>query len=120
MARRSSSPLSEYEQRLKEEEARLIREMAEAEKALRRAPRAAKPSPRPKPEPERPVRLNNVAALDLPRPTDHIFRGGREPGGPRRQHRRRKTDARVAQLKFLLLCLILAAMVLFVWSNFSR
>lgn len=120
MARRPSSPLSDYEQRLKEREAQLAREMAEAEKALRRAPRASKPVPRPRPEPERPVRLNNVAAINLPRPTDHIFRGGREPGAARRHHRRRKADARIAQIKFLLLCLILAAMILFVWSNFGR
>lgn len=88
-----------------------MREMAEAEKALRRKPKTA----RPRAMPERKTRLNtNVAALDLPRPKDHLIRGG---GAHRRPTRRRKTDARIAQIKFLLLCLILASLVLFVWKN---
>ncbi len=89
-----------------------MREMAAAEKALRQKPKAA---PRPRPEPERRVRLNNnVASLDLPRPSDHLIRGG---AVRRRPTRRRKTDARIAQIKFLILCLILASLVLFVWKN---
>ena len=112
MARRSSNPISEHVRRLQEEQDRLMREMAEAEKALRQRPKTA----RPKAIPERKVRLNNnVAALDLPRPKDHLIRGGVTTR--RRPARRRKTDARVAQIKFLLLCLILASLVLFVWKN---
>lgn len=87
-----------------------MREMAAAEKALRQKPKVA----RPRPEPERRVRLNNVASLDLPRPSDHLIRGG---AAPRRPTRRRKTDARIAQIKFLILCLILASLVLFVWKH---
>lgn len=110
MARRpTSNPLSEHAARLQAEQERLRREMAAAEKALRQKPKVA----RPRPEPERRVRLNNVAALDLPRPADHLIRGGRS----RRPARRRKTDARIAQIKFLILCLILASLVLFVWKN---
>lgn len=91
-----------------------MREMAAAEKALRQKP---KPAPRAKPEPENKVRINsNVAAIGLPRPQEHIYRGGSAPA-PRRATRRRKTDARLAQIKFLLLCLLFAALVLFVWKN---
>jgi hypothetical protein len=113
MARRpTSNPLAEHAARLRAQEERLAREMAEAEKALRRKPKPARPPA----VPERKTRLNsNVAALDLPRPKDHLIRGGE----PSRRHpaRRRKTDARIAQIKFLLLCLILASLVLFVWKN---
>jgi hypothetical protein len=112
MARRpTSNSLSEHAARLQAEQDRLMREMAEAEKALRQKPKVA----RPRPEPERRVRLNNnVASLDLPRPADHLIRGA---SGRRRPVRRRKTDARIAQIKFLILCLILASLVLFVWKN---
>lgn len=110
MARRSSNPLSEHAQRLQEEHDRVLREVAAAEKALRQKPKAAA-----KPAPEKKVRLNThvAAAITLPRPQDHIYRGGTS----RRATRRRKTDARLAQVKFLLLCLLLAALVLFVWKN---
>jgi hypothetical protein len=113
MARRSSNPLSEHAQRLQEEHDRVLRELAAAEKAMRQKPKAAA-----KPAPEKKVRLNTsvAAAITLPRPQDHIYRGG-TPRTPRRATRRRKTDARLAQIKFLLLCLLLAALVLFVWKN---
>lgn len=113
MARRSSNPLSEHAQRLREEHERVLREMAAAEKALRQKPKV---SARPKAEPERPVKIRNVTALSLPRPQDHIYRDG-TVRTPRRATRRRKTDARLAQIKFLLLCLLLAGLVLFVWKN---
>ena len=112
MARRpSSNPLSEHAARLQAEHERLLRELAAAEKAARQKPKTA----RPRPEPQRPTRINsNVASLDLPRPADHRIRGG---AARRRPGRRRKTDARLAQIKFLVLCLILALLVLFVWKN---
>lgn len=113
MARRSSNPLSDHVQRLEQEQARLMREMAAAEKAMRQKPKVA----RPQSVPERKVRLNTVAAIDLPRPKDHRFIGGSLPTRQRRKTRRPKTDARLAQIKFLLLCLLLAALVLFVWRN---
>ena len=112
MARPSPNPISDHVRRLQEEQDRLLREMAEAEKALRRKPKVA----RPRAMPERKTRLNsNVAALDLPRPKDHLIRGGGSIH--RRPTRRRKTDARIAQIKFLLLCLLLAFLVLIVWKN---
>jgi hypothetical protein len=112
MPRRSpSSPLSAHAQKLQEEHDRIMREVAAAEKALRQRPK----TPAPKPEPERKVRINNVAAA-LPRPQDHIYRDG-TVRTPRRATRRRKTDARLAQIKFLLLCLLLVALLLFVWRN---
>ena len=115
MARRPSNPLSEHARLLQEQHERILREMAAAEKALRQTPKAAA---RAKPGTERKVRLNSsvAASINLPRPPDHIYRGG-GTRPPRRAARRRKTDARLAQIKFLLLCLLLAALVLFVWKN---
>lgn len=115
MPRRTPNPLSEQAQRLADEQARIERELAEAERALRerRKPQRAKAA-----APARRVRLNNVAALELPRPRDHrILGGGVEP---RRRHTKRRTkpDARFAQIKFLFLCLILAVLVLILWRNF--
>jgi len=114
MARRPSNPLSEQAQLLQEQYDRTLRELADAEKALRRKPKTAPPV---KPAPERKVRLNNVAAaISLPRPQEHTFRGG-TARAPQRNTRRRKTDARLAQIKFLLLCLLLADLFIFVWKH---
>lgn len=112
MSRRSQGPLSEHVQRLQAEQERLEREMAEAEKMLRRKP---KPAPRAKAVPERQFRMN-TAALDLPRPSDHRIRGASDTVG-RRPARRRKSDARYAQIKFLLLCVLLAMLLIFLWRN---
>jgi hypothetical protein len=112
MPRRTSNPLSDHVRRLQDEQERIMREMAEAEKALRQKP---KPS-RPKPEPERRTRINNFATITMPRPEDHLFPGGKTRLN-KRQYRRRKPEARLAQIKFLLLCLLLATIVLFVWRN---
>ena len=112
MARQTPNAFSEHVQRLEEERIRIAREMEEAEKVLRQKP---KPS-RPKAPTERKVRLNTVATIDLPRPKDHRFLGGSEPPA-RRPHRRPKSDARMAQLKFLILCLILAVLLLFFWGR---
>jgi len=114
MARRPSNPLSEQAQRLQEQYDRTLRELAEAEKALRRKPKAPTPT---KPAPERKVRINSVAAaISLPRPQEHTYRGGTSRA-PQRNTRRRRTDARLAQVKFLLLCLLLAALFIFVWKH---
>lgn len=115
MPRRSpSNPLSEHAQKLQEEHERILRELAAAEKALRQRPKQQAP----KPETERKVRLNSTiaAAISLPRPQEHIYRGGTVRSA-RRATRRRRTDARLAQIKFLLLCLLLVAILLFVWRN---
>ncbi len=112
MSRRSSNPLSDHVQRLQEEQERIKREMAEMEKALRQKP---KPS-RPKPQPERRMRINNVATIGIPRPQDHLYPGGKTRLN-KHKYRRPKYEARVAQLKFLLLCLLLATLLLFVWRN---
>ncbi len=68
MARRPSNPLSEHARALQEEHERILREMAETEKALRQKPKAPA---RTKPEPERKVRINTsvAASINLPRPT---------------------------------------------------
>lgn len=113
MPRRPSNPLDEHVQRLQEQHERLLREMAEMEKNLRRKPKA----PKPKPAPEVKLRAANVAAIDLPRPKDHRYLGGGAPSRRGRTKRRPKADARLAQVKFLLLCLLLAAVFLFVWKN---
>lgn len=112
MPRRSSNPLSDHVQRLQEEHERVMREMAEAEKALRQKPK----TPRAKPQPERRVRINNYATIGMPRPEDHLFPGGKTRLN-KKKYRRPKYEARVAQIKFLLLCLFLAMLILFVWRN---
>ncbi len=92
-----------------------MRELAATEKALRQKPKPVRPVA----SPERRIRLNNVAAaIDLPRPKEHRFVGGAPRGTSRRQTRRSKTAARLAQIKFLLLCLLLATLILIVWRNF--
>lgn len=112
MPRDTSNALSEHVRRLKQEQERVLREMAEAERALRQKPKTA----RSKPVPERKVRINNVAAIELPRPRDPLAGPGR-PSSSRRVPRRTRAQARYEQIKFLLLCLLLAALVLFVWKN---
>jgi len=112
MPRRSPSPFDEHVQRLQAEQERLQREMAAAEKALRRKPKAV----RPKATPNRQFKLNNVTALELPRPPDHLIPGASDRGR-RRPTRRRKTDARQAQVKFLVLCLLLAVVLVFLWRQ---
>lgn len=113
MPRNSPSPLSEHARRLQEEQERVMREMAAMEKELRRKPRTERPKTSPG---RRSVRINNVAAIDLPRPRDHVFRGsGRK--SERRTPRRRRSDVRIAQIKLLLLCLLLLGLALFLWKN---
>ena len=113
MPRRSSNPLSEHKQRLQEAQDQIAREVAAAEKTLRQT---AKPA-RPKLEPERKLRINTFTARELPpRPQDHLFPGGRART-TRGQKRRPKTEARLEQIKFLFLCLLFAALVLFLWKN---
>ncbi|MBU3664625.1 MAG: hypothetical protein FGM15_01925 [Chthoniobacterales bacterium] len=113
MPRRPTNPLSEHVQRLQDEHDRLVREMAEMEKNLRRKPKA----PKPKPVQEVKLRAANVAAIDLPRPKDHRYLGGATPMRHARSRRRAKPDVRMAQVKFWLLCLVLAAVLVFVWKN---
>ena len=114
MANRPANPLSEQAQLLQEQYDQTLRELADVEKVLRRKPKTTPPV---KPAPERKVRLNNVAAaISLPRPQEHTYRGG-SARSPQRNTRRRKTDARLAQIKFLLLCLLLAGLFIFVWKH---
>lgn len=116
MARKpSSNPLAEHVQRLEEQQAQLMREMAIAEKELRRKPKAARPTP----SPERKIRLNNNAvAVDLPQPMEHRWIGGNSRQRSRRGKRRTRTAVRLDQIRFILLCFVLLALVLFVWRNF--
>ena len=114
MPRHSMDPLSEQRQQLEKEQERIQREMAEAKRAIHRKAK----SPRPKPAIGPKVRLHTNAAdsLVLPRPRDHIYGRGSD-SQPTRRPRRRKKDARSAKVKFILLCLALATLRLFVWKN---
>jgi hypothetical protein len=112
MPRNSSNPLSEHARRLQEEQERIKQEMAAMERELKRKPKVV----RPRTEPERRIRLNNSASIELPRPRDHVLRGGGRPVHPR-SSRRRRSDIRVAQIKLLLLCLLLLGLALFLWKS---
>lgn len=82
------------------------------EKELRRKPKVVRPHA----EPERRIRLNTTNTIELPRPREHVQRGtGRIP--PRRSSRRRRSDVRIAQIKLLLLCILIVGLALFVWKN---
>ncbi len=108
-----SNPLSEQKQRLAAEQARIARELAAAEKMARQK---AKPVRAPL-EPERKLRVSTAPQRILPpRPQEHLFPGGRVRT-TRKQFRRRKTEARLEQIKFLVLCFLFAALILFVWKN---
>jgi len=114
MPRPSSNPLSEQKQRLAAEQARIARELAAMEKLARQKPKPV----RAQLEPERKLRVNTTPARILPpRPQEHLFPEGRVRT-TRKKFRRRKTEARLEQIKFLVLCLIFAAVILFVWKNF--
>ncbi len=92
-----------------------MREVAAAEKALRQKPKVERPHA----FPDRKIRIN-VAAIDLPRPKEHIIVGGmpRQPASSRRATRQTKAAKRMAQIKFLLLCILLATLLLVAWRNF--
>ena len=113
MPRPTSSLLDEQKQRIAAEHARLVKELAAAEKVARQK---AKPV-RPALEPERRLRVSVATPRVLPpRPPEHLFPGGRVRT-TRKQFRRRRTEARLEQVKFLVLCLLFAALILFVWKN---
>lgn len=113
MPRPSSNPLAEQKQRLAAEQARLARELAAAEKMARQKPKPVRATL----EPERRLRVNTAPARILPpRPQEHLFPQGRVRT-TRKKFRRRKTEARLEQIKFLLLCFLFAALILFVWRN---
>ena len=115
MPRPSSNPLSEQKQRLATEQARIAKELALAEKQARQKPKPARAAL----EPERKLRVSTAPERILPpRPREHLFPQGGRLRTTRKQFRRRKTEARLEQIKFLLLCFLFAAVILFVWKNF--
>jgi len=115
MPRPSSNPLSEQKQRLAAEQARIARELAAAEKLARQKPKPARATL----EPERKLRVSTAPERILPpRPREHLFPQSGRVRTTRKQFRRRKTEARLEQIKFLLLCFLFAAVILFVWKNF--
>jgi hypothetical protein len=115
MPRLSSNPLSEQKQRLAAEQARIAKELALAEKQARQKPKPARAAL----EPERKLRVSTAPERLLPpRPREHLFPQGGRVRTTRKQFRRRKTEARLEQIKFLLLCFLFAALILFVWKNF--
>lgn len=114
MPRPSSNSLSEQKQHLAAEQARIARELAAMEKLARQKPKPA----RAELEPGKRLRVNTTPGRILPpRPHEHLFPEGRVRT-TRKKFRRRKTEARLEQIKFLMLCLIFAAVILFVWKNF--
>ena len=69
-------------------------------------------------EPEKKLKVSTAHSRNIlpPRPQEHLFPGGRVRT-TRKQFRRRKTEARLEQIKFLVLCFLFAALILFVWKN---
>ncbi len=115
MPRPSSNPLSEQKQRLAAEQARIAKELALAEKQARQKPKPARAAL----EPERKLRVSTAPERILPpRPREHLFPQGGRVRTTRKKFRRRKTEARLEQIKFLLLCFLFAALILFLWKNF--
>lgn len=113
MPRSTTSLLDERRQRIEAEQALLARQLADAEKVARQK---AKP-PRATLVPERKLKVSTTPEKILPpRPRAHILPGGRMRT-TRKQLRRRKTEARLQQIKFLVLCLLFASLILFVWRN---
>ena len=107
------NPLSEQKQRIAAEQARIARELAAAEKMARQKPKPVRATL----EPERKLKVSTVQQRVLPpRPTEHRFPGGRVRT-TRKQFRRRKTEARLEQIKFLVLCLLFAAVIFFLLKN---
>ena len=114
MPRPSSNPLSEQKQRLAAEQARLAKELALAEKQARQKPKPARADL----EPGRKLRVSTAPERILPpRPREHLFPQGGRVRTTRKQFRRRKTEARLEQIKFLLLCFLFVALILFLWRN---
>ena len=116
MPRPSSNPLSEQKQRLAAEQARIAKELAAAEKLARQKPKPSRATL----EPQRKLRVSTAPERILPpRPREHLFpQQDRRVRTTRKQFRRRKTEARLEQIKFLLLCFLFVALILFVWKNF--
>ena len=114
MPRQTTNPLAEQMRQLAAEQARLERELAAAEKEARRKPRPVRPSL----EPGRRIKVNTGSAPVIlpPRPITHQY-----PGEPVRtagkKRRKRKSEVRYERTKFLLLCVLLIALILFVWKN---
>jgi len=114
MPRPTSNSLTEQKQRLAAEQARIERELAAMEKLARQKAKPARASL----EPEKKLRVATTPARVLPpRPQEHLFPEGRVRT-TRKKFRRRKTEARLEQIKFLVLCLLFALVILFLWQNF--
>lgn len=114
MPRPTSNSLDEQKQLIAAQQARLAKELAAAEKQARQKPKPVRPSL----EPERRLKVSTTHPRNVlpPRPQVHLFPGGRMRT-TRKQFRRRKTEARLEQIKFLVLCFLFAAVLLFVWKN---
>ncbi|MBJ7258276.1 MAG: hypothetical protein JHD33_01970 [Chthoniobacterales bacterium] len=109
----STNLLSEQKQRIVSEQARIAREMVAAEKQARQKPKPVRVAL----EPARRLRVSTAPQRILPpRPPEHLFPGGRMQT-TRKQFRRRKTEVRLEQVKFLLLCVLFAALILFAWKH---
>lgn len=114
MPRTSSNPLTEQKQRLAAEQERIAREMAAAEKLARQKPKPVRATL----EPGRRLRVDTVGGRVHPsRPRNHVFPadGPRQPN--KQFRRRRKKEARLAQIKFILLCFLVVALLIFLVKN---
>lgn len=115
MARKSpSNSLAAHVQRLEEQQAQLKQEMAEAERELRKKPRVNRSSP----SPDKRVRLNNIATIAHPQPLGHRVLG-ENAGLQTRSRRKRQTrrEVRRDKILFMLLCLVLIVIAIFVAHN---
>lgn len=117
MALRPKSPYSDHIERVQKEQARILREMAEAERAAKRKKKAVT---------AKPVGVHKIrtttSAITLPRPKDHRFVSAGENRGVRSARRGRGRASRphevhAARLKFMLLCLFVAVLFFFLWRN---
>ncbi|MFZ9933523.1 MAG: hypothetical protein ACO3G9_10050 [Chthoniobacterales bacterium] len=115
MPRPSSNSLSEQKKLLAARQALLAKELAMAEKQARQKAKPARATL----EPERRLRVSTTPDRVLPpRPREHLFPQGERVRTTRNKFRRRKTEAKIQQIKFLLLCLIFVTLIVLIWKNF--
>lgn len=112
MARRNSSPLTDAEKQLRELHARIEREEQQLRRIIKEAPRRRQAE-----KEQRNFRIKAETATVPPQPADFRILKGGGPAPSRRRARTRRQDHRVAQVKFILLCILLAALALLVWRS---
>ncbi len=115
MARRTPNPLSDAERRLAEMEERIRREEEELKRLINEAPKKRTTPAEP---PPRRVRLDLATGHPPPQPASfRIPQAYGRSERPVRGKRSRRQEQRMAQIKFLCLCILLAVMVLLLWRS---